>query len=197
MSSTLVCKACGLVRDRNYRLGNKEQQYCRDPGCQRQRRREYQSNRLYGQPAYDQKQRSCRSRWRHHKVSLATYQRAYRANHPDYTEKNRQQQQQRNAKRRPKVVSKPNSVPTSDPAIVKMNSCNSVKPSTYHVMLHHGETLELIVKMNSCSLDFSKSSADAMASVRVIVNDSIDPAREIGDLRTQKFVEHEPVRVKP
>jgi hypothetical protein len=131
---------------------------------------------------------------------LAEYQRAYRENHPEYTTKNRQQQLQRNAKRRQKVVSKPDLVPTLDPVIVKMNSCNSVKSGTYHVMLTPGETLELIVKMNSCSLDFSKRSADSLdpiAPVRVIVSDSIDPARKICDLPTQKFVEHEPLRVKP
>jgi hypothetical protein len=127
-------------------------------------------------------------------MSLAEYQRAYRASHPDYTSKNRQQQHQRNAQRRQKVASKPNPLPMSEPVIVKMNSCNSVKPGTYHVRLHPGETLELIVKMNSCSLDFSKRSAayslGPMAPVRVIVSDSIDPAREIRDLPTQKFVEH-------
>lgn len=149
MSPTFVCKACGLERERNYRLGNKEQQYCRDRDCQRERRREYQRNRLHSQPAYCQKQRSCRVRWRHHQVSLAKYQQAYRANHPEYTAKNRQQQRQRNAKRRQKVVSKPNPVAMPDPVIVKMNSCNSVKLGTYHITLTPGETLELIVKMNS------------------------------------------------
>jgi hypothetical protein len=126
-------------------------------------------------------------------VSLAEYQRAYRVNHPQYTAKNRQQQQQRNAKRRQRIVSKPNAVPMPDPVIVKMNSCNSVKLGTYHITLTHGETLELIVKMNSCSLDFSKTSVDAIDSVppvRVIVSDSIDPAREICDIPTQKFVAH-------
>lgn len=156
MSPTFVCNACGLEKRRNYRLGSKEQLYCRDRDCQRQRRREYQRSRLHGQPAYDQKQRNCRIRWRRHKVSLAEYQRAYRMNHPDYTAQNRRQQHQRNAKRRQKVVSKPDPVPTLDPVIVKMNSCNAVKPSAYHITLQSGETLELIVKMNSCSLDFSK-----------------------------------------
>lgn len=193
MSPTFVCKACGRERKRNYRLGNKEQQYCRDRDCQRERRREYQRNRLHSHPSYCQKQRICRVRWRHHKVSLAKYQRAYRVNHPEYTAKNRQQQQQRNAKRRQKIVSKPNPVPMPDPVIVKMNSCNSVKLGTYHITLTQGETLELIVKMNSCSLDFSKTSVDIIDSVlptRVIVSDSIDPAREIRDIRTQKFEAH-------
>jgi hypothetical protein len=133
-------------------------------------------------------------------VSLAKYQQAYRMNHPEYTAKNRQQQQQRNAKRRPKVVSQSDAVPRPDPVIVKMNSCTSIKHGTYHITLTHGETLELIVKMNSCSLDFSKTSVDTMGSVsptRVIVSDSIDPVREIRDILTQKFEEHSPVRVKP
>jgi hypothetical protein len=192
MLPIFVCKACGLERDRNYRLGNKEQLYCRDRDCQRQRRREYQRTRLHSQPTYDQKQRNCRTRWRRHKVSLAEYQRVYRMNHPDYTAKNRQQQHQRNAKRRHKVDSKPDLVSTLAPVIVKMNSCNSVKSSAYHIALQPGETLELIVKMDSCSLDFSKRSVDTVAAIsplRMIVSDSIDPAREICDLATQKFVE--------
>ena len=192
MLPTFVCKACGLTKNRNYRLGNREQQYCRDRDCQRQRRREYQRTRLHSQPTYDQKQRNCRTRWRRQKVSLAEYQRTYRENHPDYTARNRQQQQQRNAKRRHKVDSKPDLVAKLAPVIVKMNSCNSVKSSAYHIMLQPDETLELIVKMNSCSLDFSKRSVDTVAAIsplRMIVSDSIDPTREIRDLPTQKFVE--------
>jgi hypothetical protein len=126
-------------------------------------------------------------------VSLAKYQQAYRMNHPEYTAKNRQQQQQRNATRRQKVVSQSEAVPMLDPMIVKMNSCTSVKLGTYHITLAHGETLKLIVKMNSCSLDFSKTSVDTIDSVsptHVIVSDSIDPAREIRDILTQKFGEH-------
>ena len=197
MSSAFVCKACGLERERNYRLGNKEQQYCRNRDCQRARRREYQRNRLQSQPIYRQKQRNCQIRWRRHEVSFAKYQQAYRENHPEYTAKNRQQQQQRNTKRRQKVVSQSDAVPMPDPVIVKMNSCNSVKLGTYHITLTQGQTLELIVKMNSCSLDFSTSSVAAIAAVRLIVSDSMASAREICDIPTQKFVAHYSVKVKP
>lgn len=178
MSPTFVCKACGRERERNYRLGNKEQLYCRERDCQRQRRREYQRTRRHREPAYEQMQKNCRSQWRQ-RVSLAEYQRAYRESHPDYTTTNRQQQRQRNAKRRRQTVSTPLPAPTRDPVIVKMNSCNSVKRGTYSVVLTPGETLELIVKMNSCCCDFSKRSANArapVASSRVIVSDSIAPA---------------------
>lgn len=159
MSATFVCKACDRVHDRNYRLGSKEQQYCRDRSCQRQRRREYQRKKLRSPPAYDQKPKNGRHQWRPDKGSLAEYQRAYRQTHPEYTARNRQQQHQRNAKRRPNVIAPGNSLPAPERVIVKMNSCTSVNPGAYHVVLKPGETLELIVKMNSCSLDFSKRSA--------------------------------------
>ena len=195
MPCPIVCKACGLEKERNYRLGEKKQEYCDAQECRRAYRREYQKRRMHDEPEYGQKQKACKVRFR--KLSGATFQRGYRKNNPDYEKKNREQQPQRNAKRRSKAVSEPKAVPSPDPVIVKMNSCTLIKPDTYLITLNPGERVELIVKMNSCNLEFSKGSRDSVDSiqanqpVRVIVTDSMDSAEEIRDIPAQKSLNHE------
>ncbi len=73
------------------------QRYCSVPACQRERRRHWQQRKRQEDPDYRENQTQAQQRWaqRH-----SDYWRDYRQRHPEYCERNRQQQQQRNQKRR-------------------------------------------------------------------------------------------------
>lgn len=146
MPKTFRCKNCGLQKETNYRLRN--QLYCNDPKCQRVRRREYQRNRRQRDAAYRHSQAEHQRKWRK-KVELAQYQRAYRASHPEYVERNRQLQRARNQKRR-------KSSDATDPMIVKMNSCSPVVSGLYVLTPYRlKQAANGIVKMNSFLVQLS------------------------------------------
>lgn len=62
------------------------QQYCPDSACQRCRRNRYQKEKLKTDADYRANQSDVQERWR---KSHAEYWKAYRQNHPAYTERNR------------------------------------------------------------------------------------------------------------
>lgn len=100
------CNACGQM----FRPSPKvpRQSYCSDSDCQRERRRLWQQARRRSDPDYLDNQTKAQKAWgkRH-----PDYWRAYRAEHPDYVERNRQLQVERNER-------KPFPAP---PAIAKMD----------------------------------------------------------------------------
>jgi hypothetical protein len=151
MPTTFLCQNCGLEKPGNYRLV--EQKYCSDLECQRARRREYQNNRRKEDAVYRQNETAYQNAWR--RSSSARYQRAYRDAHPDYVEKNRQQQRERNRKRRAQEM------PEASAVIVKMNSCSSIKSGTYLLTPCQIKAAEMIVKMNSCVVELSLFQQDA------------------------------------
>jgi len=73
------------------------QRYCSTVACQRQRRRRWQQRKRREDPDYRDNQSQAQQRWvqRHQ-----DYWRDYRQRHPEYCERNRQQQQRRNQQRR-------------------------------------------------------------------------------------------------
>jgi hypothetical protein len=110
MPTTFRCQNCGLEKDVNYRL--KEQQYCNKAACQRVRKRNYHKQKMAADEKYRREHLQSIKDWRTYRP-LAQYQRTYRERHPDYVQKNREQQRRRNQKRRqPEVIS-------SVPVIVK------------------------------------------------------------------------------
>ena len=140
MLKTFRCMNCGLEKPANYRL--KAQRYCGDLPCQRARRREYQRNRLARDARYRQNQMACRKGWRE-KQALAQYQSSYRDSHPEYVERNRQQQRWRNWKRAAR-----RQLCLAD-KIVKMNACTRVKSGVYLLIPCAIPASPKIVKMNS------------------------------------------------
>lgn len=72
------------------------QTYCSDPACQRERRRLWQVARRLSDPDYLKNQADAQSAWAHRNPD---YWKVYRETHPDYVERNRDQQQVRNARR--------------------------------------------------------------------------------------------------
>lgn len=79
------------------------QSYCSAPSCQRERRRRWQQAKRRDDVDYHANQAQAQQAWnkRH-----GDYWREYRAQHPEYRERNRQQQQQRDQRRSTRDLAK-------------------------------------------------------------------------------------------
>ena len=96
MAETFICRCCHEQRPKNIRLkGNQE--YCSRIACQRARKNDWQKRKMVQDGQYREQQYECLSHWRKHRP-LDQYQRKYRQDHPDYVQRNRAQQLQRNRK---------------------------------------------------------------------------------------------------
>lgn len=69
--------------------------YCSAPGCQRERRRQWQRQKLHTDPDYRDNQARAQRAWNDRNPG---YWHDYREAHPQYVERNRSLQQRRNAK---------------------------------------------------------------------------------------------------
>jgi len=105
------CAACGELF--TPRRNVPDRKYCSKPECQRERRRRWQRQKLKEDLDYRANQAAAQRRWRERHRD---YWRRYRRTHPAYTERNRDQQRQRNARRK-QVATGP-----SPPAIAKMDA---------------------------------------------------------------------------
>ena len=85
------CVACGKLFVPCRQV--KEQAYCSNPGCQKERKRRWRRNKLLDGPEYVQNRRDAQRRWRE---AHRDYWQGYRKTHPEYVEKNRQRQRERN-----------------------------------------------------------------------------------------------------
>jgi hypothetical protein len=74
-----------------------EQRFCQEKRCQRERRRRWQKNKRRGDADYRDNESRAQRRWaeRH-----PQYWCAYRGEHPEYRERNRLRQRQRDVRRR-------------------------------------------------------------------------------------------------
>jgi hypothetical protein len=111
------CTACGgrFTPRRNV----PDQAYCSKPGCQRERRRRWQREKLKQDLDYRANQAAAQQRWRDRNPG---YWRKYRQAHPEYTARNRIKQRERN-RYRGLAVRDP-----SMPAIAKMDECLDKRP---------------------------------------------------------------------
>src|SRR5574341_2242944 len=123
MPPKFICTGCGLEREINPHLKG-TQKYCRDPKCQRDRKRAWQKHKMSTDARYRKKHDAAQKRWCQ-EYPLDRYQAQYRQTHPKYVEKNREQQRARNAKRRPKAAS------AGVETIVKMDASPEIKSGTY------------------------------------------------------------------
>lgn len=74
-----------------------KQKYCSKKECQQARKREWNKHKLASDPDYREARKDAQQKW---KNKRPTYCREYRADHPEYTKRNREQQRVRNGKRR-------------------------------------------------------------------------------------------------
>lgn len=74
-----------------------KQKYCSKKECQQVRKREWNKQKLVSDSDYREARKDAQQKW---KNKRPTYYKEYRAHHPEYTKKNREQQRVRNRKRR-------------------------------------------------------------------------------------------------
>lgn len=90
-----TCVSCGGRIQRNPRV--KTQRYCSRVDCQKVRRKVWQQQKLEKDEDYRRNQADALRRWR---ARHSGYWRQYRASHPDYVDRNRELQRDRNRRRR-------------------------------------------------------------------------------------------------
>jgi len=103
-----LCAACG--RRFNPRAQTPHQTYCRDPACQRVRKRKWMQAKLKRDPDYARNQVEAHQAWCERNPD---YWREYRSAHPDYVEQNRQRQGERRARGTSQTVA---NIDVSNPA---------------------------------------------------------------------------------
>lgn len=87
------CVACGQSFQPRPQVP--QQSYCSSLACQRERRRQWQHHKLQSDPDYQDNQARAQQAWSQRNPD---YWHNYRATHPEYVERNRTLQQERNAK---------------------------------------------------------------------------------------------------
>ena len=139
MPETFRCAHCQKEKPINPRLKG-QQKYCGDVDCQRARKAAWQRNRKATDPEYCQSQNQAVKQWQQNKPGHQ-YQKQYRDEHPDYVDKNREQQRRRNQER---VRNK-----ASDTIIVKMDTLTTAKSKLYLLTPVAKNDAEKIVKMDT------------------------------------------------
>ncbi|HEY4580403.1 MAG TPA: hypothetical protein VIG89_05150 [Candidatus Acidoferrales bacterium] len=95
------CAACGKVFRPRHQVP--QQCYCAAPACQRERRRLWQQAKRQSDPDYRDNQTRAQRAWRKRNPD---YWRDYRLENPQYSERNRTQQRERNKRRRERLIVK-------------------------------------------------------------------------------------------
>jgi len=98
MKPDIICVACW--DEFPFRPQNQNQKYCSKTGCQQERKNRWQQNKRKNDPDYRANDAAARKR---QKEKSPGYSRAYREKHPEYVERNRQQQKERNKRRMSKA----------------------------------------------------------------------------------------------
>lgn len=89
------CSHCGRMFEPSPRVW--EQSYCSEAGCQRARKRLWQKNRMARDEDYRDNQRDAQRIWMQ---KHPDYWREYRKRNPQYAQRNRERQRERNRARR-------------------------------------------------------------------------------------------------
>lgn len=140
MPTTIFCLGCRQHKPANPCL-KEPQQYCGERECQRARKNAWQKAKRAASSEYRVRQNAGLARWREERP-LHRYQKEYRAAHPQYVEKNREQQRTRNRKRRARDASS---------RIVKMDAFSqaTVAPGLYLLTPCSLDASTKIVKMDT------------------------------------------------
>ena len=104
MTTNFICLACGKEKEQSPR-SNGRQSYCGLKSCQKARKASSQRHRLSVDSDYRANQRRCYQAWAKNNPE---YWDDYRKSHPQYVERNRLLQRQRNQKRRAANASRAN-----------------------------------------------------------------------------------------
>jgi len=113
------CVHCRRLFIANPRVKN--QKYCSRDICQRARKNRWQQRKMTTDADYRQNQKDSRQMWQRQHPS---YWQQYRDSHPQYRERNRMLQKQRDAKRRAKHLAKMDA----------LKRLKSIKPGTYYLI---------------------------------------------------------------
>ena len=104
------CLACADVFETSSRVPL--QNYCNRPECQGERRKLWQKQKRQSDKDYQANQLQCQRRWRE---THGDYWQRYRADHPGYVERNREQQRVRNVTRQASIIAKMDAIPPISP----------------------------------------------------------------------------------
>ena len=96
MITTFICQHCGQTRQCNPCIKN--QKYCSSQACQNARRNLTNKTRARRSSTSRSSRQARNKRWRD-KFPAHEYQKKYRENHPDYVQRNRELQNERNKSR--------------------------------------------------------------------------------------------------
>jgi len=113
------CVHCHRLFIANPRIKN--QKYCSREICQRTRKSRWQRRKMATDADYRQNQKDSRQAWQ---MQHPDYWQQYRDSHPQYRERNRVLQKQRDAKRRAKHLAKMDA----------LKRLKSIKPGTYYLI---------------------------------------------------------------
>ena len=141
MQRTFICQGCEQVKQADPRQKG-TQKFCGEPHCQRARKAQWQKTKMKTDTIYRAQQLDCLKQWRRERP-LHRYQADYRENHPEYVERNREQQRVRNQKH--------HQGPSSE-VIVKMDALNKIKSDTY---VMRPLATEKIVKMDTLVVELT------------------------------------------
>lgn len=143
------CVACG--KSFQPRPQVLDQTYCSAPDCQRERRKQWHRRKLQTDPDYQDNQLRAQQAWTQRN---SDYWREYRESHPEYAERNRTQQQERNKK------------DTAHP-IAKMDVSNPPIPlpsGIYHLSL---ATETDIAKMDVWTVEITVHACQRLSPVKI------------------------------
>lgn len=96
MERFVMERRCLFCRKRFTAIRNPSQRYCANPLCQKERRKQYQRDKLRNDPTYYESHQLSQKKWR---AAHSTYWSEYRLNHPLYVHANRLAQENRDKKR--------------------------------------------------------------------------------------------------
>ena len=157
MSAAFICVHCHQEKSVDPRQKDK-QRYCGENACQRARKSAWQREKAATNPAYQARQKACQERWRQSRP-LHQYQQNYREAHPEYVERNREQQRVRNHKRRAQRVQRVQ--PDLAKKIVKMDAllATAIPAGTYEIRPYKMDASQKIVKMDALIVQIQTISA--------------------------------------
>ena len=117
------CKACGHAFRPRPQVP--QQRYCPAKACQRYRRRSWQTARREADPDYRDNQARAQRAWLERNPD---YWRGYRRTHPQYSERNRLLQRDRNGRRRRTPIAKMDASADGVPLLSGLYQISPVRP---------------------------------------------------------------------
>lgn len=143
------CTACGQLFRPRPQVSN--QSYCSAPACQRERRRIWQLLKRQSDPDYQDNQVRAQQAWSQRNPG---YWREYRRTHPEYVERNRALQRERNA-------------PPPNSAIAKMDASTLETPPPSGIYRLSRVTAGAIAKMDVWTVEITAHACQCITNVKI------------------------------